>query len=282
LKKKPVLKQKTVRRKKENSDFSVWRVVTLATSSLLKFTCLLIGLIIISFIFLGMYQYLLTSPHIKLEKIIFKGVDEKFEGELFEMAQLRYDLSLFAIHLSDLKQKMEKHPWIKSVQLEKRFPHTLVIDVEKQSPYAVVLIGDLFYMDPFGKIFKRVDPNEGIDYPLITGISDDENLRETELKLAAQVLNSLNSDQGVFSYNNISEIHVKDSERVSLYFLSLPVAITVKGAELPAKLGELKKVIEHLSGTGRIHMVKGINLEYGDAAVISFWDAKLPKAPKMS
>jgi hypothetical protein len=35
-------------------------------------------------------------------------------------------------------------------------------------------------------------------------------------------------------------------------------------------MGELKRVVEHLNETGRIPMVKKINLNYREGAVVSF------------
>ena len=36
------------------------------------------------------------------------------------------------------------------------------------------------------------------------------------------------------------------------------------------KIDDLKKVVEHLERTGRTQMVRGINLDYHDGAVVSF------------
>lgn len=270
LKKRSRLKQQVVRRKKGKRFSSIRRMITLITSSFIKFSFLVVGLVMISLLFLGLYQYLLTSPYIKLEKVIVKGVDEKIECELLEMAQLRFDLSLLAININELKQKLEEHPWIRFVHLEKRFPHTLIIHAQMERPYAVVAMGELYYMDQYGKIFKKVEPNEDIDYPVITGVYADRNDQHGKLKLAAHVLNALKGNQGRLSRADISEIHVKEAGTVSLYFLSIPAVITVKGDELDMKIEELKRVVEHLNSTGRIHMVRGINLDYDDGAVVAF------------
>ena len=69
---------------------------------------------------------------------------------------------------------------------------------------------------------------------------------------------------------DISELHLKQNGEVSLYFSSLPAVIQSKGSELGTRMDDLRKVVNHLNATGRIHMVKGINLNYGDGAVVSF------------
>jgi len=270
MKGKSVLKRQDVKRKKPRIDSKIWSILGLVGSCFAKFTFLLVGLVFISLLFLSLYQYLLSSPYIKIEDVIVKGVDEETKGELIEMLQLNFDESLLAINLDELKQMLEKHPWIRSVQLEKQFPHTLIIRAEKERPRALVVLGSLFYMNPWGEIFKEVDQMDDIDYPLLTGISNDRRVRETQLNLAANMLMLLEPEKGPFSLKELSEIHFNKDENVSFYSLSLPAVIKLRGSDLGVKKDELKKIVEHLKKTGLIHMVKAIDLNYRDGAAVSF------------
>jgi len=249
---------------------SIFRVISLVGTSFIKFSCLVIGLVVISLLFLSVYRYLLTSPYIKLEQVIVTGVDERVKSRLLKMSGLRSDLSLLAINLKALKQRLEKDPWIKSVELEKHFPHTLIIRAEKEKPCAVVAMDKLYYMDQWGKIIKEVDSAEEIDYPVITGVSMIKTDIEKKLKIAALVMNTFRSGKGLCSREDISEIHVKKAGTVSLYFRFLPAVVEAKADNLGVKMDKLKKVIEHLNRTGRIHMVRSINLDYRDGVVVSF------------
>jgi hypothetical protein len=46
--------------------------------------------------------------------------------------------------------------------------------------------------------------------------------------------------------------------------------IQARGRDFGFKIDDLKKVVEHLERTGRTQMVRGINLDYHDGAVVSF------------
>jgi len=249
----------------------------LISSSFIKLTCLLAGMIIISLLFLSTYHYLLTSPYLKLERVVINGVDGEIKKELIKIARLDSDLSLLAINMNKLKQRIERHKWIRSVKLEKQIPHTLIIRVEKENPRAIVSMGKNYYMDQGGKIFKEVHQTEDNDFPIITGVSNNGIDREKQLILAAHVMNVIESEKGQWSLNRLSEIHVGQDDHVSLYFCSLPAVIKLKGRELNNKMKELKKVVDHLSRTGRIHMLKGINLHYRDGVVVSFKETEVPK-----
>lgn len=269
-KSKPVLKQQAVKRKKRKTSSNIWRMTCRVFSYSFKFSCLLSGLVFLSLLFLSVYQYLLTSPYIQLKRVIVAGVDGELRRALVKMSELRPDTSLLAVRLDEVKQRMEKHPWIKSVNLEKRFPHTLVIKAEKEKPCAVVVMETLHYMNRWGTIFERVNKSADVDFPLLTGISAEEGDRERQLQRAAHVLRVLEEEEGSWSLQELSELHMEQNGHIFLYFLSLPAAIELEGPHLERKMADLKRLVEHLKKTGQIHMVKRINLNYREGAVVSF------------
>jgi cell division septal protein FtsQ len=270
-KRKPALKRQAVKRKKKRSLSRLWRVTILLGTYTLKLSCLLGLLAVLSFLFLSVYQYLLTSPHIRLEQVVIEGVDKELKPELARMAQLSTETSLLAIRLNDVKKKMEKHPWIQTVHVERRFPHTLVIQAKKEEPRAIVVLnGQLHYMNLSGKVFVKADEKGAVDLPLITGISTTGRDQERQLKLAARILRGLEQEKGTCSLEELSEIHIEEKGRTSLYFCSLPASITLDGLEFDGKIHDLMELVQHLEKTGQIHMVKRINLDYADGAAVSF------------
>jgi cell division protein FtsQ len=272
MKEKTKLMQKTVRRKKKKPrDFSwIWRVTRLVSSSFVKVSCLLIGLAIISLSFLAGYQYLLNWPYLKLEGVEITGVDFRTKHELLKMSRLNTSMSLLALNMKEIKKNLERHPWVRLVKLEKRFPHTLVIEVEEEEPWAVVLMDKLYYMDRWGKIFKAVEETENVDYPIITGIPSGAERQKGPLKMASDILRILEKEEDVWNRKDISEIHVEEAGHVCLYFSSMPAVVKLNGREADRKVDDLKKVLAHLKKTGRVHLVKAINLHYAEGAVVSF------------
>ena len=270
MKRKSSLNRQTVKRRKRNDLSTIWKAISFVGSCFVKLSCLVIGLVMISLLFVSIYEYLLTSPYIKLEKVIVTGIDGEIKREVLKMSGLSPDLGLLAINLSELKKKIERHPWIRSVNLEKRFPHTLIIRTEKEKPWAVVAMDKLYYMNQWGKIFKEAGQTDDLDYPVITVFSSSGNGMEKHLKRAAHVLSILESEKSPLSLEDLSEVHVKKGRDISLYFCSLPAVITLIGSDLDKKIDNLRKVVENLNRTGRTQMVRGINLDFRDGAVVSF------------
>jgi cell division protein FtsQ len=269
-KRKSVLNRQAVKKRKPKTSSKTWRATRFLFSYSFKFSCLLAGLVLISLSFLYLYENLLTSPYVRLERVVVNGVDEKLKHALLKMSELKSDTSLLSVRLDELKQRMEKHPWIRSVNLEKRFPHTLVIEAEKEEPCAIVVMNDLHYMNRWGKLFRRVDKNASMDFPLVSGITTTESDGEKQLQLAASVLRLLEEEEGLWSHSQLSEVHVEKTGHISLYFLSLPAVIEFEGTELERRMGDLKRLVKHLKKTGRIHMVERINLNFREGAVVSY------------
>jgi cell division protein FtsQ len=199
-----------------------------------------------------------------------RGVDEELRRELILMGGLDADLSLIAVHLNEVKRKMEEHPWIRSVKVERRFPHTLVIDAEMQQPRALVLLEQLYYMNRWGEVFKEVGKSNDVDYPLVTGVPPDGTHRDVLLRRAADVLEMLAAEKPPWSLGDLSEVRVSPSGSISLYFEHLRAEVTFIWGGLENRISELKNVVGHLHQTGRLQEVRRIDFDYVNGAVVSF------------
>ena len=239
-------------------------------SGLLKAFMFLSVLTVISLTFVMLYNYLLTSPYMKLEHVEIRGVDETTKNQLIQMCGLNLDQGLLSLKLASLKKKMEQHPWIRTATVERRFPHTLIVEVEKEDPVAVVLLNQLFYMNRWGQMFKPVLPAEEMDFPVITGIwATDPNQKE-KLNQTVHVLTVLEAEEDLWSLKNLSEIHLNRNGEMSLYFSHIRAAINISWNKLARNMKGLKQVTKHLRESGKINLVTQINLNHVDGAVVSF------------
>jgi cell division protein FtsQ len=270
VKRKALLARQEIRKKKAGRLSKAWKSVRVLSAFSLKLVFVAVILALISLAFLSLYGYLLTSPYIRLEQVEVLGVDEELKVELLEMAQLNYEHSLLAVDLNAVKDRLEKHPWVRSADVEKSFPHLLIIRAEKQEPVALALDAKLYYMNRRGDLFKEVLPDERVDYPVITGLSENERQKEEQIMAAVEVLRLFESEEPPWDLDHLCEVHVKEDGTLQLYVSFMPGHIRIKAADLAVKLDELKKLVEHLAGTGRIHLVKAIRLDYGEGAAVAF------------
>ena len=273
MKRHSILDRQSVKRRDSGDPSRYWGIIRLVSSLSLRFFLLFIGVVFLSLLFIYLYEYLASSPYIRLEQVIVNGVDENIKQDLIEISGLNSGSNMLSINLNEIKERMERHPWIKSVDLEKRFPHTLLIKAEKETAAAMVLMDRLTYMDSSGRLFKDVDQEDDKDYPLITGISKVGEVREKQLKTAATVLALFRTETGAWSHKELSEIHISEDCNISVYSTSLPTVIRMGRDELGTKMDELKKITRHLNETGKMQMVRAIDLNYRDGVIVSFNDA---------
>lgn len=232
--------------------------------------CLLI-LFLLSVGFVKGYRYLLGSPYLRLERIEIRGVEEALRNELLEISGLARETSLVALNLDRVKILLEGHPWVKRVQVERHFPHALIIDVEEEKPVAIAVQGEtLIYVNAGGDLFKQVAEADSVDFPMITGVAGGGLEQQGQLQKACRVLNALENEEGQWSLENLSEIHLDTGGTVSLYFSELRAEIRMSSDNIQERLEGLRRVTRHLAETGQIGRVAYIDLNYMDGIVIRF------------
>ena len=174
-KRKRVLEHQTVKRKGQLHLISLpLRALWPCVKGIWGLFIVVTVVILVSFSFLYVYHYLLTSPYLDLEYVEIRGVEDSLKPELSALGELRPGKSLLALNLHALKRKLEKHPWIRSVQLERKFPDTLLVRAEKQEPWAILPLGTMYYVNRYGKVFKKIGKSENMDLPVITGLRGKE------------------------------------------------------------------------------------------------------------
>jgi len=270
-KKRSVLQRQAISPKRKQKRFFLsFRVFGSFCKGLSKIFAALLALALISFSFLSIYHYVLASPYLKLEHVKIRGVEEPLKGQLLEMSGLNPDTSLLALNLHALKKKLEQHPWIRSIQLERKFPHTLVIRAERQEPRAILLGDGMYYLNRFGEAFKKVGLSEDTDFPLVTGLKSKKSPLQGKLDEVARVMEELHQEKRPWSLADLAEIHVEDGDVFTLYFEHMDAGIRINARALRKEMRELRRVVAHLAHSGRIGEVRAINFIYAGGAVVSF------------
>jgi len=89
-----------------------------------------------------------------------------------------------SIDLAAAARAVEAHPWVASARLARSFPGTVLVEIVEHRAAAQVQLGGLYLIDEEGRVFKRLAAEDGVDVPLVTGVSREAWLRD---KGAAQL-----------------------------------------------------------------------------------------------
>jgi cell division protein FtsQ len=119
-------------------------------------------------------DFILDNRYFSVHEIQVRGGDKVSGNEIVTIAGLHQGMSIWKVDLPAIEKKVGKHPWVRRVLVRREFPHRIIIDVEERVPRAIVALRKLYYVDTDGVVFKEVDPNENVKYPLLTGLRAEE------------------------------------------------------------------------------------------------------------
>ncbi len=270
MKRSSVLDKQSVKRHKRKGSLPPKSFFGQLGFGLIKIFLFFVGLGALSFAFITGYQFLSSSSYFRLHNIVVAGVCDDFKEELIKISGLKEKENLLSIESSTIRKNIERHPWIKSVCLKKEFPHTLYIKVENEEAAAIVILETMSFMDKEGIIFKDVESNDCIDFPVVTGLSQGDVNNGAKLKRVASFLNAIHLCASPLLIKNLSEIHVEEDGAFIAYFKKLPFKVLFGRDDFERKIGSLIDIISHLRTTYRIDHARSIDLDYGDRAVVAF------------
>ncbi len=126
--------------------------------------------------------------------------------------------------LTEIKLRLENHPWIQSAILWRELPGTIHVHITERQPAALMLSRDLYLVDHAGRIIQTFDQDPQYSgLPVITGVpnpSDQESIRS-----GLEFLDLLAKDSRIFSM--VSEIHYYDKHSTTIYLKGLPFGLLV-------------------------------------------------------
>jgi cell division protein FtsQ len=109
---------------------------------------------------------------------------------------------------------------VASARLERRLPGTVRVAVVEHRPAALVRFGALYVLDEQGRIFKRAEPEDGLDLPIIAGLSREAWLdRKPDLQLRLYAaLHLLDTWQAAgFRVASLSEVRLDEGGGFTLF-----------------------------------------------------------------
>jgi cell division protein FtsQ len=134
----------------------------------LQFLFIFLLAITATIIYIGWYSTLLT-----VKKIEIRGNQVISQDSILELAQVAPNIQLLRLNVSQTSQRIKTISQIKSVDVRRGWPETLVIEVVERTPLAVTDIPEGRYLiDESGVAYQPVTPDANL--PLIFG-SDDQN-----------------------------------------------------------------------------------------------------------
>jgi cell division protein FtsQ len=191
---------------------------------------------------------------LRVREIRFDGLGRARVEGLLEVSPAQRGDHLLLVEPTAVEAALARHPWVASVEVRRRLPPALEMRVVEHRPAALAELGGLYLVDSRGEVFKRAAPGDGLDLPIITGISREDWVeRRGEIQpllTAALALLGRWRDRGLEARAAVSELHVDAGYGTTLW--------TAEGAEvrlgqgdIEDKLARLERVLQALDAEGQ-------------------------------
>jgi len=118
-------------------------------------------------------HYVTHSPRFAVSEVEVLGAKTRTSETLLDEAGIAKGQNIFSVDLDEARARVSRDPWVREVTLARRLPGTVVIQIAEREAVAIVALGDLYLASHTGEIFKRIEPGDPSDLPIITGITPD-------------------------------------------------------------------------------------------------------------
>jgi cell division protein FtsQ len=213
------------------------------------------------------YQGLSRSVFFQVDKVDIIGCNKLDTRQVLSWSGLDIKTNLWSLRTSKLKKHLEKHSWIESAIVKRKWPNALRIKIRERVPVALInKKSGLYYIDKKGVVISSVLPTDGLDYPIITGKEEatgpDALPNAKWLQDTLSFIRYAGSGNPVLPKQNISEIHVGPEGQLTLYLADNPFPIYLGQGEMKKKYGRLSKVLSWLYRKKEFTSTESINLNY--------------------
>ncbi|KAF0215760.1 MAG: cell division protein [Geobacteraceae bacterium] len=216
------------------------------------------------------YGVLARTTFLKLERIEVTTLKRLTREEVLTLAGVNPGDDMLALRLSRIGEHLAKNPWVEKVKVRRYFPHTLVIEIAEREPVAVANMGYLYYLDKNGEIFKPLTVGDRLDYPVLTGITEEEMGKDPagsrEALKSALDLIALLSGGTVFSLSDISEIHYDKGYGFTLFSAQGGVPVRLGNSGFGDKLMRFARIYRDLQA--QMPNLQYIDLDYSDKIIV--------------
>ncbi|MGI1658206.1 MAG: cell division protein FtsQ/DivIB [Desulfitobacterium sp.] len=179
---------------------------------------LYISILVILFV-VGM-SFFFQSSYFTTQTVKIEGLKQIPPNEIERLITDVTGQNLFMLDLKQLCQKVQLHPLVEIVELKRKFPNQLVVQITERTPVALVAVPrGVVEVDRKGIYLRRLEGWPELSYPVINGLTIPDTagpgleLDLPGLKAALKVVGQAPEELKPW----IGEVYVNTIEQITLY-----------------------------------------------------------------
>lgn len=198
-------------------------------------------------------RHVRSAPAFATTTIELSGNERLDRERVLSVAGLALGKNVFEVSPEQARAALIKEPWIADAEVARRLPGSYRIELREQQPAALIALESLHLVSEEATVFKRLEPGDPSDLPVITGIEPaafraDLALRSSILVSAVALLHDYR-DAGLWAREPIAEIHVEPDESFTLYIGKDALQTRLGQRPFAKKLRRLRGILDELKRT---------------------------------
>jgi cell division protein FtsQ len=199
-------------------------------------------------------RHVMTSARFAIAEVEVQGCERRPSDAIAAESGLSVGANVFAADLDAARARLLADPWIAEATLARRLPGTILVQVAERKPAALVALGDMWLAGADGQPFKRLEPGDPIDVPVITGLrpealADDREGATRSIRRAID-LGAEYERGGLARRMPLEEVHVEADGGFSLVVGKAGMELILGGPPFRRKLEQATRVVAELDGRG--------------------------------
>lgn len=181
----------------------------------------------LTIVIIGLLVFLLLSPIFNIKNIIVEKNEKISTEQIISLSKIEKDINMFKVSIIDTINAINEDPYVKKVEVKRKFPDTIKLIVTERKPIFVLEHGSSYaYIDNQGYILEISANNEG-EMTKIKGYETKEEdilpgnrLEENDLEKLSTAIKIVASAKNNEIDKIITTINIEDENDYSLYIES--------------------------------------------------------------
>lgn len=233
------------------------------------------AVVLVSLFLIFVHDLFTQADYFAIRTIDVTGVRHLTAGEVIGKAKVATGDNLLGVNLILIRKRLQQHAWIEAVQVSRKIPDGLLINVTEYRPEAIVEIEDQRYLiSNEGVLFKSAMDSDPKNLPLVTGISYTD-IPVADLPASIQfeaVLEVLRMGRKTSSFlpiRQIRQIHMDRELGLTLDAFDPSLLIQIGYEHYPQKYQNLNRILDYLKKENAQIQVSAIDLRDLDEIVVT-------------
>lgn len=225
------------------------------------------------------YAYATTSPRFEVRGLEFRPTAHVDDAHMRQLLGITPGTNILSLELDGLAERIAADPWVARATVNRELPDTLRVEIVEHEPMAVLAAGTLMLVSREGEPFKRLEPGERGQLPVITGVDatalvadpDDARARIARAIEAVDVWAAKRRPL-------LSEVNIDELGGVTLYTAQVGAQLRLGRGDITAALERFDALRaamgEESDKLAVAHLDEGTRPDRPERVVASFFAAK--------